>query len=446
MIDAFQNGVVRDLEIKLRMKTGGVRLLKLSADIINVQGEKCILTSSIDITENRRAEDALREINQRVSATYEFAPVGIVESSPEGRYIDGNEQFCAITGYDKKELFELGIREVTHAEDFPADIELHQKLVAGEIPFYQIEKRYVRKDGSIVWCDLFRSAVRDAEGKTLYTIGAVSNITTRKLAEEALRESEESYRILAETASDAIIRIDENSTIQFVNTAAERIFGYATEEMIGQSLTMLMPEEMRQKHRAGLARYMRTGKRNLNWESIEVPARHKTGRLFPLEISFGEYHSEEKRFFIGIARDISKRKQTEKATAHLAAIVESSDDIIISKDLDGIITSWNKGAEKIYGYTAAEVIGKPMTILIPSNLVNEEPQILDRIKRGEVIDHYETVRRRKNGTELDVSLTISPIRDEAGKIIGASKIARDITERRQSEELAGIRRAFCQSL
>ena len=264
-----------------------------------------------DITDRKNAENALREINQRFSATYELAPVGIVESSPEGRYINGNEQFCAITGYDKKELSELGIGEITHAEDFTTDIELHRKLVKGEIPSYQIEKRYVRKDGSIVWCELYRSAVRDAEGKTLYTIGAVSNITTRKLAEEALRESEESYRILAETASDAIIRIDETSTIRFVNTAAERIFGYAMQEMVGQPLMMLMPEEMRPQHYAGFSRYMQTGKRKLNRESIEVPARRKDGRLFPLEISFGEYNRDGRRFFIGVARDITERKQAE---------------------------------------------------------------------------------------------------------------------------------------
>ncbi|HXG68366.1 MAG TPA: PAS domain S-box protein, partial [Blastocatellia bacterium] len=136
---------------------------------------------------------------------------------------------------------------------------------------------------------------------------------------------------------------------------------------------------------------------------------------------------------INMLVDITERKQAEKAKAHLAAIVESSDDAIISKDLQGIITSWNKSAEKIYGYTAAEVIGKPVTMLFPPHLVGEEEQILENIRRGDRIDHYETVRRRKDGTEIYVSLTVSPIRDEAGNIIGASKIARDITERKQAE-------------
>lgn len=118
----------------------------------------------------------------------------------------------------------------------------------------------------------------------------------------------------------------------------------------------------------------------------------------------------------------------------IAAVVESSDDAIITKDLSGIITGWNRGAEQIYGYTAEEVIGKPVTILIPDDHPNEEPEILERIRRGERIHHYETIRVRKDGTRLDISLSVSPVRDSSGKIIGASKIARDITERNRIEK------------
>ena len=115
----------------------------------------------------------------------------------------------------------------------------------------------------------------------------------------------------------------------------------------------------------------------------------------------------------------------------MAAVVESASDAIIAKDLDGIIRSWNKGAEAIFGYTADEVIGKPITILMPPERVDEEPGILARIRRGEVVDHYETIRRRKDGTLVDISLNVSPVRDARGVIIGASKIARDITEHKR---------------
>ena len=119
--------------------------------------------------------------------------------------------------------------------------------------------------------------------------------------------------------------------------------------------------------------------------------------------------------------------------ALMAAIIESSDDAIISKDLNGIIMSWNDGAERVFGYTAEEVIGKSVTILIPTGRADEEPYILERIRSGEKVDHYETVRRRKDGSEIDISLTVSPVRDKSGKVIGASKIARDISERKRAE-------------
>jgi PAS domain S-box-containing protein len=124
------------------------------------------------------------------------------------------------------------------------------------------------------------------------------------------------------------------------------------------------------------------------------------------------------------------RLETMQASAHLAAIVESSDDAIVSKDLSGIITSWNAGAARIFGYEADEVIGKPITILIPKDRQAEEPIILERIRRGERVDHYETVRRRKDGSLVDISLTVSPVKDASGRVVGASKIARDISERK----------------
>src|SRR5215204_1862817 len=133
--------------------------------------------------------------------------------------------------------------------------------------------------------------------------------------------------------------------------------------------------------------------------------------------------------------DLTGNEAGETLNRHLAAIVESSDDAILSKDLNGIILSWNQGAEKIFGYTAAEVIGKPVTILMPVERQNEEQTILERIRKGERVDHFQTIRKRKNGTLVNISLTISPIKDSSGTIVGASKIARDITEQKHAEEL-----------
>jgi two-component system CheB/CheR fusion protein len=132
--------------------------------------------------------------------------------------------------------------------------------------------------------------------------------------------------------------------------------------------------------------------------------------------------------------DVTERRVAELDTARLVAIVESSDDAIIRKDLNGIFETWNPGAERIFGYTPQEIIGQSVTVLIPPDRADEEPGILERVRRGEHIEHFESVRRRKDGKLRDVSLTISPILDSQGRIVGASKIARDITERKLAEE------------
>ena len=132
--------------------------------------------------------------------------------------------------------------------------------------------------------------------------------------------------------------------------------------------------------------------------------------------------------------DITDRKRADIHAQRLASIVESSDDAIVSKDLNGIITSWNGGAERLFGYKPHEVIGKPITILIPADRIDEEPEIIERVRRGERVDHYDTVRRRKDGSLIDISLTVSPLKDADGRIVGASKIARDITERKRAQE------------
>ena len=137
---------------------------------------------------------------------------------------------------------------------------------------------------------------------------------------------------------------------------------------------------------------------------------------------------------VNLLVDITERKRNEEVAQHYVAIVELSDDAIISKDVNGVITSWNSGAQRLFGYTSQEAIGEPVTLLIPADRRDEEPRILERIRRGERIDHYETVRQRKDGSLVDISLTVSPIRDIRGNIIGASKIARDITERKRAEE------------
>ena len=260
-------------------------------------------------------------------------------------------------------------------------------------------------------------------------------VAERKRTEQALVLSEDKYRAVVETAHDAVVTIDPDGKIHYANAAAERIFGYRVRDMIGRELSMLMPEHLRPPHVTAFGRYLEAGREGRSWDRIEVRGRHKDGREIPLEVSYGEYAQGDVRLFVGVVRDITKRRQAEESSRWLTTLVDSSADALIGKTLDGVVLSWNKGAEKIYGYTAEEMIGRPVSLLVPPDLPDELPNILQRIRGGEGIESYETERIRKDGARISVSLTISPLRDAAGAVRGASTVARDITESKRAAEV-----------
>lgn len=251
----------------------------------------------------------------------------------------------------------------------------------------------------------------------------------------ALADSEMRLRAVVDNTAEGMITIDERGIIQTFNKACERIFGYRPDEVLGNNIKMLMPEPTRGEHDGYIDRYKKTGEGHIiGTVGREVEGRRKDGTVFPLELSISVISVGGKRIFSGILRDISARRKAEEAKALLAAIVESSDDAIISKNLDGIITSWNMGAERLFGYSGAEAIGQSTTLIIPDERKQEEQHILSELRMGKPIDHYETTRVAKDGHCIDVSLTISPIHDSAGRIIGASKVAHDISQRKQAEQ------------
>lgn len=252
--------------------------------------------------------------------------------------------------------------------------------------------------------------------------------------EKAVTASEGNTQAILESALDSIVVIGVDGLVREWNPAAERMFGYKRTEVVGEELSrLIIPPEFRDRHHQGLAHYLATGEGPLLGKRIEVPALHADGSRLLVELAITPSRRDEKPIFTAYLRDITQRRADEEASHRLAAIVASSDDAIVSKDLNGLITSWNAGAEKLFGYSPEEVIGKPITTLIPADHRDEETMIVQKVKRGERVAPYETVRRRKDGSLIEVSLTVSPIKDSSGTVIGASKIARDITERMRQE-------------
>jgi PAS domain S-box-containing protein len=236
---------------------------------------------------------------------------------------------------------------------------------------------------------------------------------------------------IVELSDDAIVTKDLSGIVQSWNPAAQRIFGYRADEVIGKPITLLVPAERLNEEDEILER-IRRGERV---DQITELGR-KDGQRITVSVTVVPVRNAAGEI-IGAARLIRDMTLRARLEGMFTNIVSSSDDAIISKDTNGIVQSWNAGAERVFGYTAADMIGQSITKIIPADRQDEEPRILAKIRKGERVDHFETVRQRKDGELIDVSVTISPIKDPAGRIVGVSKIARDITALKRAEREKG---------
>ncbi|HUN45091.1 MAG TPA: PAS domain S-box protein [Stellaceae bacterium] len=408
--------------------------------------------------------------DQPTLLSYEHAGIGLAVADAEGRLLRVNGCLSELMGYAADELIGRSLFHETLSEDVERDREAFRRQVAGEIDRYSIEKRIRRRDGSHFWASVISTSVRDAAGRFLHAVRVQHDITELKRAEASLaRRIEEQAAlhrfterlqhahslddvcapaleaILRALRSDraAILLLDDAGVMRFAGwrglseSYRRAVEGHSPWPRDSRDPAPIMISDVAA---ADLSPAVRQAVTAEGIGALAFIPLLEGGRLLG---KFMTYYDRPHAFTEGetdlaltLARQLGfgvERIRSEAAARRLAAIVESSDDAIISKDLNGVITSWNRGAERIFGYVAEEVIGQPVTVLMPPERVDEEPGILARIRRGEPIDHYETVRRRKDGRRLDVSLTVSPMRDGEGRIFGASKIARDISERKEAE-------------
>ena len=236
---------------------------------------------------------------------------------------------------------------------------------------------------------------------------------------------------IVDSSDDAIISKTLDGVITSWNSAAERIFGYKVDEAVGQHISLIIPKNRLDEEYVIIGK-VRAGQRIDHFETLRCA---KDGTLVDVSLTISPIHDDDGHVIgaSNVARDIRVSKAAERTSAYLAAIVESSDDVIVSKNLDGIITSWNAAAQRVFGYTPEEAIGRHITLIIPPDKFEEEYGILAKVKAGKRVEHFETRRRAKDGSLVDISVTVSPILDARGRIIGASKVARDISERKRIE-------------
>ncbi len=383
-------------------------------------------------TEREKAEAAMRRSDAMLRDFVETATVALHWVDSDGIILWANQAELDLLGYSREEYIGHHIAEFHVDQAVIGDIA--GRLTRGET-LKEYEARLRCKDGSIRHVMINSSGLFE-DGKFIHTRCFTRDITKRKRAEDQVRQNERRLREVINALPAAIYTTDAEGHLTHFNPAAVELSGRVPELGTDRwcvTWKLLRPDGTQLPHdECPMAVALKEGRAV---DGSEIIAERPDGK----RIWFIPYprplHDAEGRISGGVNMliDITERKKAEEASGLLAAIVDSSDDAIISKTLDGAITSWNKAAERMFGYSVREAIGQHITLIIPPDRRGEETEILRRLKRGERIDHYETIRVRKDGTQLDISLTISPVKDAAGRIAGASKVARDITSQKQNE-------------
>jgi PAS domain S-box-containing protein len=455
MYHAIANGQVWRGEICNRAKDG--LIYWVDTTIVPSAGEdgkpRQYVAIRADITERKRAEEALRDslatskiaIKELADQKFALDQHAIVATTDvQGTITYVNDKFCAISKYSRQELVGQNHR-ILNSSHHPKEFfqQMYHTIANGQAWRNEICNR--AKDGSLYWVDTTVVPFLDAYGKPRQYMAIRADITERKQAEHTVKESLATSEEALKEVADQKFALDQHAivattdvqgTITYVNDKFCAISKYSKEELIGHNHRILNSAHHSKEFFQQMYHTIANGK---VWRD-EICNRAKDGSIYWVDttvVPFLDAYGKPRQY-MAIRADITERKRAEEAREHLATVVDSSDDAIISKTLDGTVKTWNRGAEIVFGYSASEIVGKPMLMLIPPERVHEESDILARVRRGESVEHFETVRLRRDGKKIDISATISPIKDGSGAVVGASKIARDITERKQAEDrLAG---------
>ncbi len=403
------NGGPIRCELKLITNKGDERWIDFTSSIIDYKGKTCGLGTAFDITDRKQVEQTLKESEERLRLLIETVrDYEIFMLDPEGHIIIWNVGGEKNKGYRVEEIIGRHHSIFFTRKDIEAGVPDKELSAAASEGSFEDEGWRVRKDGSWFWANVVTTSLRDRDGTLRGFSKVVRDITDRKKAEDALRESEERYRIIAETASDVIITIDQDSVIQFVNPASEKLFGYKPAELIGQSITVLMPERLREAHISALREYVGTGKKKMKWESIDLPGLHKSGNEMPLEISYGEFMKEGRHFFSGIIRDITERKEAARDKEYrdmLERFNQELESLIAERTMNLLamtLADRVRNPSSVIGATANRVLRKAecsekakedfrLIINETEKLAKTVKDFQDMLKNRQSLFHYEDV-------------------------------------------------------
>ncbi len=422
ILDRLGRGeVLRQYEARLRCKNGGIRNVLMNSSVLFEDGKfvhtRCF---TADVTDRKQMEAQLRENERRFREMIDALPAAIYTTDAEGHLTHFNPAAVRFS----KRVPELGTDQwcVSWKLYWPDGTPLpHDEcpmamaLKEGGWTVEGVECIAERPDGRRIWFTPYPTALRYAEGRIVGGINMLLDISARKEAERATGL----LAAIVDSSDDAILSMNLDSVITSWNRGAERLFGYTAEEAIGQNIVLIIPRNCRDQENS-LLEQLERGEQVEHFETVRV---RKDGTKFEVSLGLSPIKDAAGRM-IGVSRlprNITERKEAERTTGLLAAIVDCSDDAIVSKNLDGVISSWNKSAERMFGYTAEEAVGHHISLIIPPDRREEETRILEQLRRGEQVDHFETVRVRKDGVLLDISLTISPLKNAAGQIIAHQK-------------------------
>jgi len=426
----FQEGSVLDYALEIQHRNGKTTPVLYNASVYRDENGEVIgvFAAARDITALKKVEKELEFASKYNRSLIEASLDPLLTIGPDGKITDVNEATESVTGYSRKELIETDFSSY-FTEPEKAKEGYKQVFREGLVRDYALEIQH--REGHITPVLYNASVYRDEEGEVIGIFAAARDVTEYKRAEKALKLANEYNRSLIEASIDPLVTIGPDGKITDVNNSTESITGYSRKELIGADFSDYFTEP--EKASEGYQHVFQNGL----VRNYPLEIRHRCGHITPVLYNASVYRDENGEV-IGVfaaARDISELKKAEEKIQTLANVVESSNDAIITESLDGVITSWNKGAEQVYGYLAEEVLGKNMSILEPDNLKGEIKQLAEKVKQGKRVQHHETLRLKKDGTILNISVTLSPVFDVSGKLVAISNIAGDITEKKISENL-----------